>query len=48
LQNALTNLREETPLLMADWDECLKRIAMSAPESLRLNLICLLAGFVVE
>uniref|UniRef100_A0A6N2KEB7 ABC1 atypical kinase-like domain-containing protein n=1 Tax=Salix viminalis TaxID=40686 RepID=A0A6N2KEB7_SALVM len=33
LQNALANLREENPLLMADWDECLKRIAMSAPET---------------
>ena len=33
MQNALANLREENPLLMADWDECLKRIAMSAPET---------------
>ncbi|KAB5513711.1 hypothetical protein DKX38_027617 [Salix brachista] len=33
LQNALANLREENPLLMADWEECLKRIAMSAPET---------------
>ncbi|KAJ6697643.1 ABC1 FAMILY PROTEIN [Salix purpurea] len=33
LQNALANLREERPLLMTDWDECLKRIAMSAPET---------------
>ncbi|KAL9376030.1 hypothetical protein Peur_030150 [Populus x canadensis] len=33
LQNALANLREENPLLMADWDECLKRIAKSAPET---------------
>ncbi|KAB5513745.1 hypothetical protein DKX38_027651 [Salix brachista] len=32
LQNALANLIEENPLLM-DWDECLKRIAMSAPET---------------
>ncbi|KAJ6915422.1 hypothetical protein NC651_017426 [Populus alba x Populus x berolinensis] len=33
LQNALDNLRKENPLLLTDWDECLKRIAMSAPET---------------
>jgi hypothetical protein len=33
LQNALANLREENPLLMADWGECLKRVAMSARET---------------
>ncbi|KAF9681394.1 hypothetical protein SADUNF_Sadunf06G0221200 [Salix dunnii] len=33
LQNALANLREEHPLLLTDWDECLKRIAMSVPET---------------
>ncbi|KAL9363634.1 hypothetical protein Peur_046419 [Populus x canadensis] len=33
LQNALDNLRKENPLLLTDWDECLKQIAMSAPET---------------
>ncbi|KAF5748068.1 hypothetical protein HS088_TW04G00016 [Tripterygium wilfordii] len=33
LHNALADLRQENPLLMCDWDECLKRIAMSAPET---------------
>lgn len=31
LHNALAEVIEN-PLLMADWDECLNRIAMSAPE----------------
>ncbi|XP_052309978.1 uncharacterized protein LOC18100773 isoform X2 [Populus trichocarpa] len=33
LQNALDNLRKENPLLLTDWDECLKQIAMSEPET---------------
>jgi hypothetical protein len=33
LQNALDNLRKENPFLLTDWDECLKQIAMSAPET---------------
>ncbi|KAH7573947.1 hypothetical protein JRO89_XS03G0230600 [Xanthoceras sorbifolium] len=33
LHNALADLREEDPLLFADWDECLKRMAMAAPET---------------
>ncbi|CAK7354316.1 unnamed protein product [Dovyalis caffra] len=32
LQNALSNLREN-PLLGTDWDECLKQMAMSTPET---------------
>ncbi|KAJ0091575.1 hypothetical protein Patl1_12733 [Pistacia atlantica] len=33
LHNALAELGAENPLLMADWDECLNRIAMSIPET---------------
>ncbi|KAJ0091576.1 hypothetical protein Patl1_12732 [Pistacia atlantica] len=33
LHNALAELGAENPLLMADWDECLNRIAMSVPET---------------
>lgn len=33
LHNALAELTKENPLLMADWDDCLKRIATSVAES---------------
>lgn len=33
LHNALADLRGENPLMLADWDECLKRISMSVPET---------------
>lgn len=33
LHNALASLPRENPLLFCDWDECLNRIAMSAPET---------------
>ncbi|KAE9588953.1 hypothetical protein Lal_00012681 [Lupinus albus] len=33
LHNALADLTRENPLLMTDWDECLKNICMSAPET---------------
>ncbi|KAK3007537.1 hypothetical protein RJ639_013502, partial [Escallonia herrerae] len=33
LHNALADLTRENPLLMCDWDECLNRIALSAPET---------------
>ncbi|KAH7846656.1 hypothetical protein Vadar_016567 [Vaccinium darrowii] len=33
MHNALANLIQENPFLMLDWDECLSRIATSAPET---------------
>lgn len=33
LHNAMNGFNQEEPFLMTDWDECLKRIAMSAPET---------------
>lgn len=33
LQNALANIYEEDPMLFCDWDECLRRIALVAPET---------------
>ncbi|XVF48143.1 hypothetical protein PTKIN_Ptkin03bG0167200 [Pterospermum kingtungense] len=33
LHNALADLRSENPLLMSEWDECLKRIEASVPET---------------
>ncbi|MCD9561027.1 hypothetical protein HAX54_019961 [Datura stramonium] len=33
LHNAMNGFNQEDPFLMTDWDECLKRIAMSAPET---------------
>ncbi|XP_076915610.1 uncharacterized protein LOC143575027 [Bidens hawaiensis] len=33
LQNALANIAAEDPMLIGDWDECLRRIAMVAPET---------------
>ncbi|KAI7727587.1 hypothetical protein M8C21_019336 [Ambrosia artemisiifolia] len=33
LHNALAGIAEEDPMLICDWDECLKRIAMVAPET---------------
>ncbi|KAE8700279.1 putative ABC1 family protein [Hibiscus syriacus] len=33
LHNALANLRAENPLLMTEWDECLKRMELSVPET---------------
>lgn len=33
LPNALAELREENPLILADWDECLKQMAMAVPET---------------
>ncbi|PQM34282.1 uncharacterized protein Pyn_29596 [Prunus yedoensis var. nudiflora] len=33
LHNALADIGRENPLLMADWEECLNRIAMSEPET---------------
>jgi len=44
----LANLREENPLLMADWDECLKRIAMSAPETEPYLSFGWLCGGIIE
>lgn len=29
----MSDINQEDPFLMTDWDECLKRIAMSAPET---------------
>lgn len=33
MHNALASLIQENPFLMLDWDECLSRIATSAPET---------------
>lgn len=33
LQNALASLTRENPLLMTEWDECLKYITEMAPET---------------
>ncbi|XP_027329559.1 uncharacterized protein LOC113845985 isoform X2 [Abrus precatorius] len=33
LHNAMADIAQENPLLMFDWDECLNRICMSAPET---------------
>ncbi|KAL6207718.1 hypothetical protein ACLB2K_018672 [Fragaria x ananassa] len=33
LHNALADIGKENPLLMADWEECLNRIAISIPET---------------
>ncbi|GKB91849.1 beta-lactamase-related protein [Tanacetum coccineum] len=33
LQNALASLVQDNPMVLCDWDECLKRIAMAAPET---------------
>ncbi|XP_076937703.1 uncharacterized protein LOC143605474 [Bidens hawaiensis] len=33
LHNALAGIAEEDPMLYCDWEECLKRIAMAAPET---------------
>lgn len=33
LHNALANLRDENPLFLVDWDECLKQIAVAEPET---------------
>lgn len=33
LHNALSEIRSENPLLVCDWNECLKRIAASVPET---------------
>ncbi|CAN4128255.1 unnamed protein product [Withania somnifera] len=33
LHNAVVGVNQDDPLLMTDWDECLKRTAMSAPET---------------
>jgi aarF domain-containing kinase len=33
LHNALASLAREDPLMMCNWDECLRRIAMCAPET---------------
>lgn len=33
LHNALADLTKEDPLLMADWDECMRRIALAVPET---------------
>ncbi|KAK9049272.1 hypothetical protein SSX86_031760, partial [Deinandra increscens subsp. villosa] len=33
LHNALAGIAEEDPMLICDWDECLKRIAVVAPET---------------
>ncbi|GKE04156.1 beta-lactamase/transpeptidase-like protein [Tanacetum coccineum] len=33
LHNALADIFEEDPMIIADFDECLKRIAMAAPET---------------
>ncbi|XP_024996182.1 uncharacterized protein LOC112529237 isoform X4 [Cynara cardunculus var. scolymus] len=33
LHNALANIYQEDPMLFCDWDECLKRITLVAPET---------------
>ncbi|KAK9079912.1 hypothetical protein SSX86_001586 [Deinandra increscens subsp. villosa] len=33
LQNALASTVQDNPMVLCDWDECLKRIAMAAPET---------------
>ncbi|PWA59218.1 protein kinase-like domain, Beta-lactamase/transpeptidase-like protein [Artemisia annua] len=33
LQNALAHHVQDNPMVLCDWDECLKRIAMAAPET---------------
>ncbi|KAI9097610.1 hypothetical protein K1719_025381 [Acacia pycnantha] len=33
LHNAMADMNRENPLLMLDWDQCLDRICMSAPET---------------
>ncbi|KAL8216494.1 hypothetical protein R6Q57_023331 [Mikania cordata] len=33
LQNALSSTMQDNPMVLCDWDECLKRIAMAAPET---------------
>lgn len=33
MQNALGSLVQDNPIVLCDWDECLKRIAMAAPET---------------
>lgn len=33
LHNAMADIGQENPLLMLDWNECLNRICMSAPET---------------
>ena len=33
LHNAMADITRENPLLMFDWDECLKCICMSVPET---------------
>ncbi|MFS8002835.1 putative carboxylesterase [Helianthus anomalus] len=33
LQNALSSLVQDNPMVLCDWEECLKRVAMVAPES---------------
>lgn len=33
LHNALADIIRENPLLWSDWDECLKQIALSVPET---------------
>ncbi|XP_071700403.1 uncharacterized protein [Rutidosis leptorrhynchoides] len=33
MQNALASSVQDNPMVLCDWDECLKRIAMAAPET---------------
>ncbi|KAI7744470.1 hypothetical protein M8C21_024462, partial [Ambrosia artemisiifolia] len=33
LQDALSSLVQDNPMVLCDWDECLKRVAMVAPET---------------
>lgn len=33
LHNAMADINQENPLIMLDWDECLNRICISAPET---------------
>ncbi|KAK1435996.1 hypothetical protein QVD17_01770 [Tagetes erecta] len=33
LQNALSSIVQDNPMVLCDWDECVKRIAMAAPET---------------
>ncbi|KAL8244680.1 hypothetical protein R6Q59_010938 [Mikania micrantha] len=33
LQNALSSTMQDNPMVLCDWEECLKRIAMAAPET---------------
>ncbi|KAI3687292.1 hypothetical protein L1987_80986 [Smallanthus sonchifolius] len=33
LQNALSSIVQDNPMVLCDWDECLKRVAMAAPET---------------